>query len=83
MRPLNFEMETSCLLTLATLKGFRAGAVCAVYANRPQNEFIDEAAKDVAESDCIQTSLRAFHLLRELNEQRGGKPYWHPGLGRR
>jgi uridine phosphorylase len=35
----NFEMEVSCLLTLASLFGKRAGAVCVVVANRVTNEF--------------------------------------------
>ena len=35
----NFEMEASCLLTLAGLFGKRAGAVCVVIANRVTNEF--------------------------------------------
>lgn len=35
----NFEMEASCLFTLASLFGKRAGAVCTVIANRVTNEF--------------------------------------------
>ena len=34
MKVMNLEMETSALFVLAHLAGFRAGAVCAVYANR-------------------------------------------------
>jgi uridine phosphorylase len=36
---LNFEMETSCLFTLASLFGKMAGAVCTVIANRVTDEF--------------------------------------------
>jgi uridine phosphorylase len=35
----NFEMEASCLLTLASLFGKRAGAVCTIIANRVTNAF--------------------------------------------
>jgi len=36
---LNYEMETSALFSLACLGGFRAGSVCAVYAQRPAGKF--------------------------------------------
>lgn len=36
---LNFEMEASCILTLASLFAVKAGAVCVVIANRVTNEF--------------------------------------------
>jgi len=44
---LNFEMEVSCLLTLAGIFGKRAGAICVVVANRVTNEFVinDEIQK--------------------------------------
>lgn len=35
----NFEMEVGCLLTLASLFGKRAGAVCVIVANRVTDEF--------------------------------------------
>ncbi|MFY0535294.1 nucleoside phosphorylase [Nannocystis pusilla] len=41
----NLEMETACLLTLATLRGFSAGAVCAVYATRADDVFISPAQR--------------------------------------
>ncbi|MEK7448295.1 MAG: nucleoside phosphorylase, partial [Planctomycetota bacterium] len=40
---LNFEMETSTLLTLANMRGFRAGSVCSVYADRYHYRFISPA----------------------------------------
>ena len=40
----NMEMETSTLFTLATLAGVRAGAVCAIFANRPRGTFIEPDA---------------------------------------
>jgi uridine phosphorylase len=80
---LNLEMETSCLLTLASLKGFRAGAVCAVYASRAHGTFVDPAEKDAAEGSCIQVGLRALHLAAALKEARGERSLWHPGLAHR
>jgi uridine phosphorylase len=77
----NLEMETSCLLTLATLRGFMAGAVCAVYATRGDNVFITHAQKQAAELACVTTGLQALHLLRAMEEARGARPVWHPGLG--
>jgi uridine phosphorylase len=78
---LNLEMETSCLLTLASLKGFRAGSVCAVYACRPRGTFVDAARKDEAEGRCIAVSLRALEVAADLERARGSRPVWHPGLG--
>lgn len=60
---LNLEMEASSLLTLASLRGFRAGVICAVYANRPNNEFISLEEKVQAESNAIQAALGAIDFL--------------------
>lgn len=76
----NLEMETACLLTLATLRGFVAGAVCAVYATRADDVFISPAQKDAAEKACVATGLRALHLLDAMERARGDRPIWHPGL---
>lgn len=59
----NMEMEASALFILAHLAGFRAGAVCAVYANRHANKFIDEETMKKAEARCIETGLKAIKLL--------------------
>ena len=60
---LNIEMEASCLLTLSAMRGFRAGVVCTVFANRPNNEFITAAEKIIAEESAIQTAIGALHYL--------------------
>jgi len=80
---LNLEMETSCLLTLASLRGFRAGAVCAVYAARHHGTFVNPEEKHAAEGRCIAVGLRALHLAAALEAARGDRPLWHPGLGHR
>lgn len=59
----NLEMEASALFVLSTLAGFRAGAVCAIYANRHANRFIDEETMKKAEEKCILTGLKAAAIL--------------------
>jgi uridine phosphorylase len=76
----NLEMETSCLLTLASLRGFRAGAVCAVLASRHDQRFISPEYKEIAERHCMRVGLQAFQNLARLDRERGAKRYWHPGL---
>ena len=60
---INIEMEASALFVLSQLKGFRAGAVCAVYGNRHANKFIDEKTMKEAERRCIETGLGAVKIL--------------------
>jgi uridine phosphorylase len=76
----NLEMETSCLLTLASLRGFRAGAVCAVLANRRDQVFVTPEDKETAERNCILVGLEAMQNLARLDLERGDKRHWHPGL---
>ncbi|GIW71844.1 MAG: uridine phosphorylase [Planctomycetota bacterium] len=77
----NFEMETSALFCLASLRGVRAGAVCAVYASRPRNAFIDSGAKQRAEAACIEVGLGAVEVLRAMDRARGGAAHWLPSHG--
>lgn len=76
----NLEMEVSCLLSLAALRGVRAGAVCTVFASRPRNVFIEPEAKRPAELRCVQVALQAFHALAAMDAARGERAHWHPGL---
>lgn len=59
----NLEMEVSALFTLATLGGSRAGAVCAVFAERPRNRFADEAQRTAGEARAIEAGLGALGTL--------------------
>ena len=77
----NLEMETSTLLTLASLRGVRAGAVCAVYANRVHDTFIPHEDKQAAERRCVEVGLRGLDKLATLAEARGERSCWHPGVG--
>jgi uridine phosphorylase len=81
-RVLNFEMEASALLVLAGLAGCRAGVVCAAYAQRRTGAFVQGAAKERAESACIETGLEALCLMAEMDEamHAAGAAYWRPSL---
>lgn len=78
---LNMEMEASLLFTLAQLRGVRAGAVCAIYADRTKNAFVDTDAKDAAEARCIECALEAIRTLRRMDRARGDEPRWRPSHG--
>ena len=60
---LHFEMEASALLTLAAMRGFRAGVACAVYAQRTSGTFVSESQKARAEEDVIRAGLAALAWL--------------------
>jgi uridine phosphorylase len=83
-RVLNFEMEASALLVLATLAGCRAGVVCAVYAQRPTGDFIEGERKDRAEADCVETGLESLLILAEMDRQTrdAATDRWRPSLWR-
>ncbi|ELY48256.1 nucleoside phosphorylase [Natronorubrum sulfidifaciens] len=73
----NIEMEASAILTLATVYGLRAGAVCTVYANRETGEFRTEG-----ESRAAETATLATHLLAKMDaiKREAGADRWHAGL---
>jgi uridine phosphorylase len=74
----NFEMESSTIFTLAGLYGARAGAVCAVLANRESNEFVAGAGI----SDAIEVANGAVSILASWDaaKARSGKRYFYPSL---
>ncbi len=69
----NFEMEAATIFTLTNIYGFRAGAVCAVYANRVRDEF---AVK--GEDDVIACGNESVKILSEMDEEKAiaGRDYW-------
>jgi uridine phosphorylase len=75
---LNFEMETATLYTLANLYGLRAGAVCAVYANRCTGEF----KPGEGEENAIKVANEAVKILNEWDERKRaeGKKWLYPSL---
>jgi uridine phosphorylase len=74
----NFEMESSVILTLSGLYGARAGAVCAVLANRESNEFVAGAGI----SDAIEVANGAVPILAKWDgvKARRKKRYFYPSL---
>jgi uridine phosphorylase len=81
-RVLNFEMEASALLVLASLARCRAGVVCAVYAQRSTGDFVTGAAKDAAESACVETGLESLLILAQMDRQKeqASTDRWRPSL---
>ncbi|WP_119821911.1 nucleoside phosphorylase [Halalkaliarchaeum desulfuricum] len=73
----NIEMEASAILTLANIYGLRAGAVCAVYANRITGEFRTEG-----ESRAAETASLAVKLLEKMDtvKREHGADRWHAEL---
>ncbi|MEM4848041.1 MAG: nucleoside phosphorylase [Ignisphaera sp.] len=53
---LNFKMESSVIFILANIYGLKAGAICAVIANRATNEFVPEAG--VEDNQNIKRSCK-------------------------
>jgi uridine phosphorylase len=81
-RVMNFEMEASALLVLASLARCRAGVVCAVYADRTTGQFIEGSDKDAAEAACVETGLESLLILAEMDRQKrdAGTDRWRPSL---
>jgi uridine phosphorylase len=81
-RVMNFEMEASALLVLATLARCRAGVVCAVYANRTTGEFVSGDLKNEAEAACVDTGLESLAILAEMDRQKrtAETDRWRPSL---
>ena len=81
-RVMNFEMEASALLVLATLGRCRAGVVCTVYANRTTGEFVSGDQKDAAEAACVETGLESLLVLADMDRQtrEAGTDRWRPSL---
>jgi uridine phosphorylase len=82
-RVMNFEMEASALLVLAGLARCRAGAVCAVFAQRITGDFVVGAAKDAAEAACVETGLESLRILADIDRRKveAGTDRWRPSLG--
>ncbi|MGQ9538226.1 MAG: nucleoside phosphorylase [Candidatus Bathycorpusculaceae bacterium] len=75
---LNFEMETATLFTLASLYSLRAGAICAVYANRCTGEF----KPGEGEENAIKIANETVKILHEWDEKKRakGKKWLYPSL---
>lgn len=77
---LNFEMESSALLTISGLYKLRAGAIFAVVANR-----LDDSFEVSGVNEAVAAANRAATLLAEMGREKAasGVDFWHPGLRRK
>lgn len=80
MNVANLEMESSCLFTLSSLAGFRAGTVCAIIAERNKNAFISSDDLKKVEGRCIEVGLSAFEILSKMDKAKGGSKHWIPSM---
>lgn len=76
---INMEMEASTLLTLSHLAGNRAGVICAVYAERATDNFIQSPEMEQAESRCINVVLASLLHLKKMDDEKGDNYFWQPG----
>lgn len=79
MNVANLEMETSTLFSLATFSGVRAGTMCLIIANRPDNTFIDPELKEKGERELFYIVLDAVKILSEMDKIKG-KGNWLPSM---
>lgn len=81
-RVINFEMEASALLVLATLAGCRAGVVCTAFAQRTSGRFVSGEQKERGERACIETGLEALLILSAMERKvrSEGAVHWRPSM---
>ncbi len=60
---LNYEMESSTVLTLCAAMGLRGGCVAGVVVNRTRGESITKADLDLGESNAVTVAVRAAARL--------------------
>lgn len=77
-RVLNFEMETASLFTIANVYGFRAGSVCAIFANRVTGEF----GTGAGEMTSAEIATEAVKILARMDaeKKKAKRLYWVPEL---
>ncbi|MEM0000010.1 MAG: uridine phosphorylase [Desulfurococcaceae archaeon] len=75
---LNLEMEASTIFVLSNIYNLRAGAVCAVIANRETEEFVPGAGVE----DAIKVANEAVRILAGWDEElrKQGKKYLSPSI---
>jgi len=60
---LNYEMESSTVLTLTSAMGLRGGCVAGVVVNRERSETVTKAGLDLGESNAVRVAVAAVALL--------------------
>ncbi len=74
---LNFEMETSAILTLANIFDLRAGSICVAYSDRNEGSFSVQGERKVA-----AVAAEAVNILNSMDQAtaKADANYWHPDL---
>lgn len=67
---MNLEMESSCLLTLASLAQCRAASICAIFAERYADRFIGPEQGAQAEMAMLKIALSAFEILGRMDQEK-------------
>ena len=73
----NVEMEAGAILTLASIYGLRAGAVCTVFADRDTGEF--RVTGEGRAAACASLAARLLARMDEVKRE-AGADRWHAGL---
>ena len=60
---LNYEMESSTLLTMANAMGLKAGCVMGVIVNRTESEEINSKDIEEAEKNAVDVAIEAMKAL--------------------
>jgi uridine phosphorylase len=60
---LNYEMESSTVLTLTAAMGLRGGCVAGVVVNRARGENVTKADLEIGESNAVRVAVGAIALL--------------------
>ena len=60
---LNYEMESSTLLTMANAMGLKAGCVMGVVVNRTESEEINSKVIEKAEANAVRVAIEAMKTL--------------------
>jgi uridine phosphorylase len=80
---INFEMESSTIFTLSSIKGWRSGTICTVYANRPNGTFIADKDKTKAVDTVVKIALDACLNIEKMDslKNKQNSQYYYPSLG--
>jgi len=78
----NLEMETSTLLTLASVKKCRASAICIAINNRQHGTFITPEKMAEAETNIGKVGFETMLMLSKIDEKKKAenKKFWYPEM---
>ncbi len=76
---LNGDRESSAVITLAALFGRRGGSVCSVSDNMCTGKKFTEG---IGHNVALDVVLEGFAALKKMDDEKAGRPHWHPGLAK-